>query len=69
MYKNVLEHKTMQIIGQYGIVKVTEQYYLNNGKKFGREHIIYDVCLDDGDGDIVASFEELEFAEKWAKEN
>ena len=67
MYKEVLEHKTVQIIGQYGIVKTKEQYYLDDGKRFGREHVVYDVCLECGDGDIVASFSMLKLARKWAK--
>jgi len=67
MYKEVLEHKTVQIIGQYGIVKTKEQYYLDDGKRFGREHVVYDVCLDRGEGDIVASFGMLKLARKWAK--
>lgn len=67
MYKNVLEHKIVQIIGQYGIVKTKEQYYLDDGSRFGREHVVYDVCLDHGDGDIVASFNMLKLARKYAR--
>lgn len=67
MYKNVLEHKIVQIIGQYGIVKTKEQYYFDDGSRFGREHVVYDVCLDHGDGDIVASFNMLKLARKYAK--
>ena len=69
MYKNVLEHKTVKIIGQYGIVKTGEQYYFDDGKRFGREQVMYDVCLEDGEGDIVASFDNIKEARKWAKEN
>lgn len=67
MYKETLEHKLVQKIGQYGIVKTKEQFYLNDGRRFGREHVVYDVCLDGGDGDIVASFNMLKVARKWAK--
>lgn len=69
VYKNVLEHKLIQTIGQYGIVKVVEQHYFDDGSKFGRKYVVYDVCLDNGDGDIVASFNMLKLAYKYAKEN
>lgn len=69
MCKNVLEHKIVQIIGQYGIVKTKEQYYLDDGSRFGREHVVYDVCLDHGDGDIVHSCNKLKDARKYIKEN
>lgn len=67
MYKETLEHKLVQVIGQYGIVRVKEQYYLDDGSRFGREHVVYDVCLDGGDGDIVASFNMLTLARKYVK--
>lgn len=67
MYKEIIEHKLIQTIGQYGIVKTKEQYYLDNGSRFGREYVVYDVCLDNGDGDIVASFNMLKLARKYAK--
>lgn len=67
MYKNVLEYKLIQTIGQYGIVRTREQYYLDDGSRFGRVHVVYDVCLDNGDGDIVASFYMLKLARKYAR--
>ena len=69
MYKEILEHKLIQKIGKYGIVKVKEQQYLYDGTKFDKMHTWYDVCIDDGDGDIVVSFSSLKTARKWAKEN
>lgn len=69
MYKEIVEHLTVQKIGQYGIVKVKEQKYFDNGKKWGSPNLIYDVCLDGGEGDIVASFYLLKYARQWAKEN
>jgi hypothetical protein len=69
MHKETLECKLMQVIGQYGILKFTEQYYLDNGKKFGGKKIVYDVCLEHGEGDIVYSCKKLNEARKWAKEN
>lgn len=69
MYKNILEHKIVQIIGPYGIVKTKEQYYFDNDVKCGRESIIYDVCIDHGNGDIVYSCNKLKDARKYIKEN
>lgn len=69
MYKEILEYKLVQKIGQYGIVKVKEQQYFYDGTKFGKLYILYDVCLEHGYGDIVVSFSELRAARKWAKEN
>ena len=56
------------IIGEYGIVKVKEITVWNNHKMLGRK-TFYDVCLEHGDGDIVASFDNIKEARKWAKEN
>ena len=69
MYKEILEHKLIQKIGKYGIVKVKEQQYLYDGTKFDKTYTWYDVCLDEGEGDIVVSFSVLKTARKWAKEN
>ena len=69
MYKESCEHKIIQKIGQYGIVRAKEQQFLNNGEKFGPKHVVYDVCLEHGNGDIVASFDMLKLARQWAKEN
>jgi hypothetical protein len=69
MKKEVVETKVMQTIGVYTIVKSVEQTYWDNGKRFGRANIWYDICLDGGDGDIVASYDKLNDARRWAKEN
>lgn len=69
MYKEIEETKVMQTIGIYTIIKSVEQAYLENGKTFGKPETWYDVCIDDGDGDIVISFDKLNEARKWAKEN
>ena len=67
MYKKVQEIKQMQIIGDYTIIKSTEQMYLEDGRRFGRESIWYDICLDGGEGDMVASFKKLNDARKWVR--
>ena len=59
----------METIGVYTIIKSTEQVYWDDGKRFGSADVWYDVCLDGGNGDIVASFDKLNEARKWAKEN
>ena len=69
MYKEIKETKIMQTIGTYTIVKSVEQNYWDDGTRAGVIHNHYDVCLDGGDGDIVASFDKLNEARKWAKEN
>ena len=69
MYKEIEETKVMQTIGAYTIIKSVEQEYLDNGKIYGKPQTWYDICLDDGDGDIVYSCDKLNEARKWAKEN
>lgn len=68
MYRKVVDSFVVCIVGEYGIARVVEQTVWNNGKVFGKK-ILYDVCLDRGDGDIVASFDKIKDARKWAKEN
>lgn len=68
MERKVVDSIVVNVIGEYGIVRVIENTLWNNGKVFGKK-ILYDVCLDRGEGDIVASFDRLIEARKWAKEN
>jgi hypothetical protein len=68
MYKKVVDNDIVEVIGEYGIVKYKEKTLWNNGKVFGTK-IGYDVALDCGEGDIVASFDKINDARKWAKEN
>lgn len=68
MEKRIVNAKLVEIIGEYGIAKVKEETVLYNGKIFGRK-TFYDVCLEQGEGDIVASFKYINEARKWAKEN
>lgn len=67
MYRKIQELKQMQIIGDYTIIKSIEQMYLADGRRFGRESIWYDIYLDEGEGDMVASFKKLNEARKWAR--
>ena len=68
MERKVVEASIVDIIGEYGIAKIKEDTVWNNGKVFGSK-TFYDVCLEHGDGDIVASFDKIKDARKWAKEN
>lgn len=68
MEKKVVDASIVETIGEYGIAKIKEETIWNNGKVFGKK-TFYDVCLDKGEGDIVASFNRLSDARKWAKEN
>jgi hypothetical protein len=68
MERRVVESIIVDIVGEYGIAKVKEETVWNNGKVFGKK-VMYDVCLDKGEGDIVASFNKIIEARKWAKEN
>lgn len=68
MEKKVVDASIIETVGEYGIAKVKEETIWNNGKVFGKK-TFYDVCLDKGEGDIVASFTKINDARKWAKEN
>lgn len=67
MRKEIIETKNMQTIGAYTIVKSVERTYWDNGKRFGSPHTWYDICLDGGNGDIVASYDKLNEARRWAR--
>ena len=67
MERRVVDFNVVELIGEYGIVKIKEEIVRNNGKVFSRK-TLYDVCLEHGDGDIVASFNKVNDARKWAKE-
>ena len=69
MDKEIIEIKIVAIVGEYGIQKCKERYLDYEGKPYGRIHTWFDVCLENGNGDIVESFRTLIEAKKWAKEN
>ena len=69
MEKKTIDSFLVEIIGEYGIIRSREKWYWDNGKVCGGTQIWYDVCLDKGEGDIVASFDKIRNARKWAKEN
>lgn len=67
MEKKILNTKLVYTIGEYGIVKSEEELLFDNGDSFGVRETWYDVCLYNGDGDIVASFTTLKEAQQWAR--
>ena len=69
MYTKISESTIVHYVGSYGIVKTIEQMFSDNGKKIGNKIVWYDVCLENGDGDIVFSCQTLKDARKWTTEN
>lgn len=69
MEKEKLSFEVVCQIGDYGIIKCKEKQFYNDRSKTCITETWYDVCLDGGNGDIVASFRGLIEARKWAKEN
>ena len=69
MYKQVLTNEIVDTINKYTIIKTKEKHLDYMGTLYGRTEVWYDVCLDNGDGDIVASFKTVKEARKWAKED
>lgn len=69
MYKQVLTNEIVDTINKYTIIKMKEKSLDYMGTPYGHTEVWYDVCLDNGDGDIVSSFKTVKEARKWAKEN
>ena len=69
MYKETIKRKVIQTIGEYTIVKIKEQTYFEDGTKFGKADIVYDICINGSGGDIVHYCNTLRDARKWAKEH
>ena len=68
METRIVDATIVEIIGEYGIVKVKEETVWDNGKVFCRT-TLYDICLEHGNGDIVTTCRTKNEARKWAKEN
>lgn len=66
MEKEILSCELVETIGEYTIIKTKESII---DIKHKQTVIWYDVCLDNGDGDIVYSSKNLYDARKWAKED
>lgn len=67
--RKLIGSEIVETIGEYTIVKTKERMLDVNGKPYGRIQVWYDICLDNGDGDIVASYDNIKEVRKWAKEN
>ena len=62
--RELISSEIVAIIGEYAIVKTKERMLDVNGKPYGRIHVWYDICLDHGDGDIVASYDNIKEVRK-----
>jgi hypothetical protein len=69
MEKKKIFSAVVEIKENYGIVKCKEGWIRENGKPFGKIETWYDVCLEKGEGDIVASFKTIKEARDYIKEN
>ena len=69
MYKQVLTNEIVDTINKYTIIKMKEKNLDYMGTLYGHTEVWYNVCLDNEDGDIVASFKTVNEARKWAREN
>lgn len=67
MERKIESSAIVEIIGEYGIIKAKESVFFYSGE-LCRRYVVYDVCLDCGNGDIVASFNSIKDARKWVKE-
>ena len=68
MEKKIIETNLIEKIGEYGIVKCKEQALDHKGKSIGKVQTWYDVCLEHGEGDIVASFKTKSEAKEYIRE-
>ena len=68
MEKKIIEVNLIERIGEYGVVKCKEQQLDYKGKPIGKVQTWYDVCMEHGDGDIVASFKTKSEAIRYARE-
>lgn len=67
--RELISSEIVETIGEYTIVKTKERIVNANNIPYGGIQTWYDICLDNGDGDIVASYNNIKAAKKWAKEN
>lgn len=62
-----LNSKVMCVINGLGIIRCEEKKVDYDGNVYGQNHVWYDVCLDNGEGDIIESFKKLADAKKFAR--
>ena len=67
--RELISSEIVETIGEYTIVKTKERMVDANGRPYGPILTWYDICLNNGNGDIVASYDNIKGARKWAKEN
>ena len=69
MDRYVISCELVAMTKKYGILKSKEKSLDSQGRPYGPVQTWYDVCLECGEGDIVASFGNLRAATRWVKEN
>lgn len=67
--RELISSEIVETIGEYTIVKTKEKMVDVNRKPYGPILTWFDIALDNGDGDIVASYDNIKGARKWVKEN
>lgn len=68
MGKVVIDSKKVKEINSLGIFRCAEKDLNFEGAPYGHTIVWYDVCADNGEGDIIDSFKTLSSAEKFARE-
>lgn len=60
--------KKVAELNGFGIIRCEEKKVNVDGETYGQMNVWYDVCLDNGDGDIIESFKTLNAAKKFARD-
>lgn len=67
MARTLKTEKVAEIWG-LGIIRCEEKKVTADGEVYGQKNVWYDVCLDNGNGDIIESFKTKKAAEKFARD-
>ena len=59
--------KVIETVNGLGIVRCEEYLVNHNDKLVGHKNVWYDICLDNGEGDIIESFKTSKAARAAAK--
>lgn len=63
-----LEAKKVAELNGLGIIRCEEKKVNLDGMTYGHVNVWYDVCLDNGEGDMIESFKTLNAAKKFARD-
>ena len=69
MEKRIILSAVVYTNEKYGVVKCKERWCANDGKFISKVETWYDVCLEKGNGDIVASFKTMKEAKQYIRGN